>query len=131
MNQEEKDFTEEQKEKLLLMHGFEKFVGYPLGYEAPESDNIIVTLEEIRKWVGEPAQTFFMAEHDECVRDLEDAWECLTESIYELIDSNDEKEVDAYLLNKILSAEEENSEPHICCWNGERGECTTCGKVRG
>ena len=31
--------------------------------------------------------------------------------------------------HSIIPHEEPAGEsPHICCWNGERGECSTCGK---
>jgi len=109
MNEEE-NFTEEQKEELLLIYGYKKFVGYPMGYEAPEAENIIVTVEEVRKWVGEPAQKFYMADNDEWMRDLEDAWECLIDSVYCQLDTDDEKQVDAYLLNKLLATNKEPDE---------------------
>lgn len=99
MNMEK--FTEEQQKILLEMHGWKKVVGYTMDYEAPESANIIITLEEFRSKIGLEAEEYWGTDDMEILRDLGDAWECLFDDIMNQKDLTNEEETDAYLLNKI------------------------------
>ena len=95
-------FTNEEKDKLLLMHKYGKVVGYAMGYEPPETDNVIITLEEIKECIGKKAETYYYPEHaNDFARDLEDAWECLIDELYNQLDTEDETKVYQYLKDKL------------------------------
>ncbi len=69
------EFTDKQKDKLLLSNGWEKLTGYAMGYEAPDSDNVIITVEEIQKCIfNKPTDYYVKKNYDTCI-DLEAAWE--------------------------------------------------------
>ena len=96
-----KEFSVEDKDKLLLMHKYTKIVGYAMDY-ASDDEKVIITLDEIRKWVGEPAQAFYFEENnDEYARDLDDAWETLFDELYNTLDTGDYNKVNKYLVNKL------------------------------
>ena len=69
------ELTKEQKTEALKKLGWEHLIGYATGYSAPESENIIITVEEIQKWVGKPAEEYWIEpKYGAQVYDLEDAW---------------------------------------------------------
>lgn len=97
-----KEFTKEEKAAALRAFGWESIVGYAMGYEAPESDNIIVSLEEVRKWIGEPAQEWWSTDSNpEYMRDTEDAWECLIEELYNELDTDEDNKIEKHIAEKI------------------------------
>ncbi len=68
------EFTEEQQDKILLLSGWEKTTGYAMGYEAPESANIIISVDEIKKFIcTKPTCYYFPQEDGEYMRELEEA----------------------------------------------------------
>ncbi len=91
-----REFTKEEKEKILLSCGWEYILGYATGYEAPESDNIIISIEEIRKWVGEPAEKYWFSDsNNDFTRNTEDAWECVIDELYNSLDTDKDWVVEA------------------------------------
>ena len=93
------EFTKEEKEKALLATGWDKLTGYPMEYGAPEADNIVVTIEEVRKWIGEPAQDFWAPKESDWdfLRNLDDAWDCFIDELYNSLDTEDELIVEEYI----------------------------------
>ncbi len=69
------EFTDKQKDKLLLSNGWEKITGYAMGYEAPDSDNVIITIDEIKKCIFNKPTDYYVKEKYETCIDLEAAWE--------------------------------------------------------
>ena len=95
------EFSDDEKDKLLVAHNYNKIVGYALDYVS-DDEKVIITLDEIRKWVGEPAQVYYFEEgNDEYARDLEDAWDCLVDELLNSLGVEDEEIVYASLKKEL------------------------------
>ena len=96
------EFSKEQMDKLLISYGWKKIEGYAMGYSAPESENIIVTVEEIKKFVCSKPNSYYWEEgNEECTTDIESAFESLFESVWEENDLDIEDDVDKWLLKDL------------------------------
>jgi len=96
------DFEIKDKDKLLIDYGYKFIDGYAMNYSAPETDNIIISVDEIKRFVCKNPTRFYFASDDfEYALDLEQAWESLCEDIYMQNDMKNDDELDAYLLNKL------------------------------
>ena len=98
-----KTITNKQKDKLLIKHGYKYVDGYAMEYSAPESENILITVEEIKKVVcTKPTRYYFLTDDYEYSLDIDSAWESLCDDIYTQNDMKNDDELDLYLLNEII-----------------------------
>jgi len=99
-----KEYTDIEKDFLLVMYRWDKITGWAMDYGAPESQNIIITVDEVRKWIGQKATDYYFPEKDgEYTRDLEEAWECLCDDIYQQNDLKNDTELEAIFDEKLKS----------------------------
>ena len=107
------EFSKEQMDKLLLSYDWTKITGYGMGYSAPESENIIVTIEEIKKFIFTTPTDFYSEKsNEEYSRELEDAFECLYDEVWQQNDLNLEADVDAWLLKDLTKLDAQEVKKH-------------------
>lgn len=81
--------TKEQKEEVLKRRGHKKLVGWAMEYSAPESDNIIITEEEMRKYIDKPTEEWWLDKWGECAYNLDDIWQ----EVYDEHDDTEDEQV--------------------------------------
>lgn len=102
-----KEYNKEQKDKLLTHYKWEKMTGWAMEYSAPECENVIITVEEVQKWIGKEATDYYFPEGSDYdwARDLEEAWECLCDDVYgheDLSKDEDLENIFDKILNKVV-----------------------------
>ena len=97
-----KKYTDEEKDFLLIIFRWEKIIGYAMECSVPECGNVIISLNELKTWIGKKAEIFYFPKEDsEYGRDLEDAWECLCDELYSNHDLSNEGELEEVFDNKL------------------------------
>lgn len=99
------DFTDEQKDKLLLSNGYTKIIGYMMDGEAPETGSVIISVEEIKECIGKKAETYYHLDDDDYCYNLEETWEEFYERLSLELDTEDDKIVFEYLSKKLKEIE--------------------------
>ena len=97
------NFNNMEKERLLLLHKYQMIEGYMMGYESPESLNVIISVEEIKGCIGKAPTKWFVEEDGESAYDLDDSWEMLFDGIHMNIDAEGDNEVIDHLKKELES----------------------------
>jgi len=92
------NYTDKEKEFILLEYKWEKVTGYDMGYEVPDCNTVIISVEEVKKCIQKkPVDFYFTSKDYEWARNLEEAWECLLDDVYQFIDAKVDKDLDLIL----------------------------------
>jgi len=97
------NLTKDAKELVLINQGWVKTIGYAMDYEAPEMDNIVITIEEFKSKIGKQAEEYWSFKDDfDYLRNLDDAWECMEDNLYQILDTNDDVKIRNHIIDILI-----------------------------